>query len=237
MSRVTLKLVEPTYDDTHLECDLRLVGRNRLAERIFPVSHPGKIPCPAWGLPAHRCRMGNRLARTEGSVCHPSVCYAKTGRFKFDNVQRRLELAYQGLHNALWGPSAIFLICWEANDYFRWFHSGDLQSVKHLLDIITICRHTPHVTHWLPTRERATVLACRDEIPPNLRIRASATMVDGEPPTWWPMTSTVADVGPGPGVCPAPEQDHECRDCRDCVDPAVRNVTYRLRVRPIRPSS
>jgi hypothetical protein len=102
--------------------------------------------------------------------------------------------------------------------------------------VIAVCRHTPHVTHWLPTREREAVLACRHQIPPNLRIRASGTMVGGEPLTSWPTTSTVADVGPGPGVCPAPEQDHLCGDCRACVDPAEPNVTYRLQVRPRRQS-
>lgn len=54
-----------------LEEHIRLVSRNRLAEQITGgLSKPGKMPCPAWGLPAKRCRVGSRLASIAGTVCH-----------------------------------------------------------------------------------------------------------------------------------------------------------------------
>src|SRR5205085_2340503 len=140
---------------------------------------------------ATRCRMGSILARNERSVCHESNCYAKKGRLMFANVQRKFEEAYHGLFHELWVPAGIFMINWEADDYWRWFHSGDIQHLHHLQNIITIASHTRHVIQWLPTREKDVVVACKDLIPENLRIRASGTMVDGPPPTWWPMTSTV----------------------------------------------
>lgn len=205
------------------------MGKHFLAARIFPVSYPKKLPCPAWGISASRCRMGAVLGQVEGSVCHPSVCYAKRGRFTFGNVTGKMEEAWEGLRNELWVPSGVFMINWTAENYWRWFHSGDLQSVGMLQNIITIARNTRHVVQWLPTREREIVLACREELAaaPNLRVRASATMVGGPPPTWWDRTSTVIDAEePGPGICPAPEQDHACGECRNCWG-EQKNVAYR----------
>src|SRR5207248_6728037 len=136
------------------------------------------------------------LARNENSVCHESTCYAKRGRIMFDNVQAKFEQAYRMLFDPLWVPAAIYQIDWHSDDYWRWFHSGDIQDRHHLLNIITVAQHTRHVIQWLPTRERDIVLSCREqieELAPNLFIRASGTMVDGPPPTWWPHTSTVVN--------------------------------------------
>src|SRR5204862_137194 len=112
--------------------DLRAVGRHRLAARIFPVSWPGKLPCPARGISAAHCRTGSRLASNERSVCHARTCYAKQGTFRFANVQRQLRAAYEGLFHPLWVPAGIFMITWEADDYWRWMFSGDLQGKRHL---------------------------------------------------------------------------------------------------------
>lgn len=104
----------------------------------------------------------------------------------------------------------------------------DLQGVHHLENIITVARHVPDVRIWLPTREYEVVRACADIIPDNLTVRVSAHQVDGEPPSWWPTTSTVISARePGTSVCPAPEQGGRCGECRACWDKDVRNVAYR----------
>lgn len=56
------------------------------------------------------------------------------------------------------------MINWESDDLFRIFHSGDLQGVNHLKNLDTVAWHVPHVTLWVPTREREIVLAVRREI-------------------------------------------------------------------------
>ena len=65
-------------------------------------------------------------------------------------------------------------------------------------------------------------------IPPNLRIRLSAPMIDRAPPKWWKYTSTVS-TGTKPvhgrNRCPAPQQDHKCGDCRKCWG-ATLNIDY-----------
>src|SRR5207253_992835 len=108
---------------------------------------------------------------------------------------------------------------------FRLFHSGDLQGVAHLKNLCTVARNVPDVQFWLPTREYETVRACKDEIPDNLVVRVSATLIDGKPPKWWPTTSTVVS-DPEEATCPAPDQGGNCGECRDCWDGKVANAAY-----------
>ncbi len=55
----------------------------------------------------------------------------------------------------------VKLIYWQAAEtgepFFRWFDSGDLQSVEMVRDIVAVAERTPEIRHWLPTREYATV--------------------------------------------------------------------------------
>ncbi len=170
-----------------------------------------------------RCRVGSVLAQTANTVC--SGCYARKGRFKFSNVQARLEQAYQGLFSILWTPALIHQIRWYADRYFRLFHSGDLQGVPHLKNLCTVARNVPDVQFWLPTREYEVVVACKSDIPENLVVRMSAQKMDGTPPRWWKTTSTVVS-DPEVATCPAPEQGGNCGECRECWKESVRNVAY-----------
>jgi hypothetical protein len=210
----------------NIEEDLQRVSRAGLAERVTGgLSWPSKMPCPAWGISATRCRVGAALAQSPGTVCHQ--CYALGGRYVFPAVQAKLAARYRGLFHPLWTPAMIFLIRWYADRFFRWFDSGDLQGQHHLQNILTICRHTQDVLHWLPTREYETVQACRGEIPENLTVRLSAHRIDGRSPAWWPQTSTVVRAEEH-ATCPAPTQGGKCAGCRLCWDRETRNVAYRL---------
>ena len=66
---------------------------------------------------------------------------------------------------------------------------------------------------------------------PNLRVRLSATMADGPPPSWWPVTSTTFTESPRAGSfrCPAERQGNKCLDCRACFDGDVADVAYPLK--------
>lgn len=217
----------PLYDGD-MEADLRIVSRNKLAETITGgLSFPSKMPCPSWGVSATRCRVDSVLARRSGTVC--SECYATRGRYAFPSTQEKLEQRYRGLFHPLWTPAMVFLVGYYCDQYFRLFDSGDLQGISHLRNLITLARHVPDVQMWLPTREHETVRSCASEIPENLIVRVSAQQIDGQPPSWWPTTSTVVSAQQaGPGVCPAKDQDNQCQECRACWDREVRNVAYRL---------
>ena len=114
----------------------------------------------------------------------------------------------------------------KSHKWFRWHDAGDLQSVQHLNNIISVCKLTPGTMHWLPTRE-AQILKefTPDMIPTNLIIRLSSHMINQGPVKQWPHTSTVTD---GEGrTCPAPDQGGICGSCRSCWD---RTETQRMYV-------
>jgi hypothetical protein len=115
------------------------------------------------------------------------------------------------------------LINSKKSKFFRWHDSGDVQSVKHLAKIFEVCRRSPDVQHWMPTRE-AWVKPYLSRAPKNLVIRFSMPMVDQDAAASWPHTSTV--VSGSDRTCPAPDQDNACGSCRACWDPSVRNVAY-----------
>ena len=214
----------PQYDGD-MEADLQQVSQNRLAEKITGgLSRPGKMPSVAWGISAHRCKVGSVLRAKENSTC--ASCYALKGHYLFSQVQAAQERRYEGLFHPQWTPAMVFLIRWYADKYFRWFDSGDLQGENHLRNIVRVATETPQVSHWLPTREAQTVrtVFAVTERPDNLVVRLSAAQVDGRPPKW-PTTSIVVTEG---ATCPASEQGGRCGKCRDCWDRDVANVSYPL---------
>ena len=186
------------------------------------LSKPNKMPGPSINLPATQCITGAKLVNVPGSTC--SGCYALKGNYiRFPAVQKAMERRARSLVHDSWITAMVTLI--KKHRWFRWHDSGDLQSVQHLNNIFEVCKLTPDTRHWLPTREsRLLALMDPDVIPKNLRIRLSATKVNGAAPTSWPWTSTVTD-GKGK-TCPAPDQGGKCRSCRQCWDPDVKNVTY-----------
>ena len=184
------------------------------------LSKPSKMPGWAYGLPAKECKTGSKLVKVEGSTCHG--CYALKGCYVFKVVQEAQYRRLASVKHDLWTAAMALLINSKKSKYFRWHDSGDVQDEEHLLKIFAVCKLTPSVKHWMPTRE-AWVKRFLPLKPHNLIIRFSAPMVDQEAPSSWPHTSTVVTSG---RTCPAPTQDNECKDCRACWDPSVKNVAY-----------
>lgn len=173
-----------------------------------------------------------------GSTCEG--CYALSGNYRFGNVQRALEARLEAWRTDpdAWRCGMVELIA--DHDYFRWFDSGDLQSVGMLRDIAWVCRRTPSTLHWLPTREYGIVrrYRARHRIPGNLTIRLSALWVDQPGPQRMGLpVSTVhsSDAGlvqigeKSRGAvrdCPSRHQNNECGDCRACWSRDVATVSY-----------
>ena len=129
---------------------------------------------------------------------------------------------------------------------FRWFDSGDIQSEKMLDDICKICRNTPHILHWLPTKEWKICkryIEAGNEIPDNLNLRLSALRINGRPPielakrlglnTSTVMTADVWDrfiATKSKGLkCPSSDDKHngKCMSCEACWTHEVNNVGYK----------
>lgn len=211
------------------------------------LGHPSKMPGFSYGLDARRCRVGSELAPQLGSVCNG--CYARKDFYgSWSPVAKGHSRRHDGLEHPDWVEAMVTLIshhCRGEDRWFRWHDSGDIQSPEHLERIAEVCRRTPGVEHWLPTREYADVaefLRRGHAIPENLCIRLSAHWQETEvvlPPELAPIlaglpTSTVhvaAPVMTGKGniECRAVElRDNKCGDCRACWTPTVTNVSYPL---------
>ena len=159
------------------------------------------MPGFAYSTPAHECKTGTKLRAVAGSVC--ANCYAyKRGRYRFQNVIDAQYKRFRSLTHPKWVEAMAAQINSKKVKYFRWHDSGDVQNLDHLRRIYAVCRLTPSVKHWMPTREAWT----KDyivEAPDNLVVRFSIPMVDQAAGNSWPHTSTVStkkiDV-----TCPAP---------------------------------
>ena len=124
----------------------------------------------------------------------------------------------------LWVKAMATQINSKKVKYFRWHDAGDIQSVKHLLKIFKVCKLSPDVKHWIPTKESQFLKHIPvDRVPKNLIIRLSMTMVDQAAAGSWPHTSTVVTSG---RTCPAPDQGGQCGDCRQCWSDDVNNIAY-----------
>ena len=184
------------------------------------LSKPSKMPGWSIGLPAKECKTGGKLQAVPGSVCFD--CYAMKGCYVFKVVQDAQYRRLAAIKHPLWVGAMAHLINSKKANVFRWHDSGDVQDEEHLIKIFVVCKLTPKIKHWLPTRE-AWIKAFLPECPENLVIRFSAPMVDQEAPASWPNSSEVVTAG---ATCPAAQQDNECRDCRACWDSNIKTIKY-----------
>ena len=200
-------------------------------EIIGGLSKPSKMPCHGWSIPASLCKTGGKLRNVAGSVC--SKCYALKGRYPFPNVQGALQRRLEGFANMFWveAMTSAILLC-ESSGHFRWFDSGDLQSVEMLEKIAKVCRNLPAIRFWLPTREYGIVseyIRKHGFLPENLTVRLSAYMLEGKPPSEIAsrLGCQTSGVSAESFTCPAPSQGNKCLTCRACWNKNVANVNYK----------
>ncbi len=184
------------------------------------LSKPSKMPGWAYGLPAKECKTGSKLRKVKDSVCYN--CYALKGCYVFAVVQAAQYRRLAATKSPLWTGAMALLINSKKSKEFRWHDSRDVQDEEHLLKIFAVCKLTPDVKHWMPTRE-AWIKHFLPECPDNLVIRFSMPMVDQEAAGGWANTSTVVTSG---RTCPAPDQNNECGSCRACWNKDVKNIAY-----------
>ena len=194
------------------------------------LSKTSKMPTDSISLPASLCKTGSKLRKVPGSVC--SKCYACKGAYSWGNVQAALETRHKALQHADWVSAMVTLMNTKkrikSSGLFRWHDSGDLQSMEHLENIVAVCKATPQVKHWIPTKEKALVreyIRKYGPFPDNMIVRVSGAMIDGPMPRDAEHTSTVT-TDPAKATCRAFENDGQCGTCRQCWDSAVKNVVY-----------
>lgn len=195
-----------------------------------------KMPGTTYAIDAFACKRGSKLAKVAGTPC--SVCYAR----KLQRLRPSVDKGWKA-NLAKWEAStdvdqwtqaiAFQIIRYNSDGYHRWFDSGDLQGVDMLDAIVTVCRMTPAINHWLPTQESGFVRQWIDDngpLPSNLVVRVSASKIDGALPKGqanWCTSNVVSSPDKAPGwKCPARDQGNQCGDCRACWDSEVSNVSY-----------
>ncbi len=203
-----------------------------LAEAIAAtggLSRTSKMPCASYGLSALDCVTGSRLREIPNTVC--SKCYAMRGNYRFPVPQSAYVRRLATLADLpRWVEGMTYLINAEdETGFFRWHCSGDVQSTAHLEAIFEVARRTPHIQHWLPTKERGFLskLARRrdSEIPHNLAVRVAAVFIDRKPVPLRSLAvgySTVHKLRTPSEMdataCPAKANNGKCGICRKCWD-------------------
>ena len=219
---------------------------NEALKLVGGLSKPSKMPGWAYGIPAAECKTGKKLQNVEGSTCYG--CYALKGCYVFKVVQDAQYRRLASIRTAVWVDAMITLINSKKSKEFRWHDSGDVQDLEHLKKIYEVCKGTPDVKHWMPTRE-AWVKPYLKDAPSNLVIRFSMPMVDQEAAASWPNTSTVTSDH-SVDNCPAFRTDKtgtvhtleeytamtkpkkkeldlgHCGSCRRCWNPDIKNIAY-----------
>jgi len=213
------------------------------------TSKTQKMPWESWDLPAWMCKTGAKLVKVKGSICEG--CYALKGRYIFGTVKnanlKRFDQIKDINNLEDWKNSFISLFKSKLKRlsaekrFFRWFTSGDLQSVDMLVAIVNIAKAIPEIQFWLPTKEHGIIReyqAIHGEFPANLNVRVSMFMVNQEPSKGLGLpTSTVVNSPDDmndkhQNLCPASleqfngKAEVNCGDCRKCWDKNVDNVAY-----------
>ena len=184
------------------------------------LSKPSKMPGFSIGIPAKECKTGAKLRKIKGSVCYG--CYALKGCYVFPDVQAAQYKRLKSIKKKKWIEAMAHQINSKKVKFFRWHDSGDVQNLEHLNKIYEVCKLSPTVKHWMPTRE-AWILDHVTRAPDNLIIRFSMPMVNQAAAGSWPNTSTVVTSG---ATCPAPKQGGKCQTCRACWNHNIKNVAY-----------
>ena len=204
----------------------------QLEKEIGTLSNPSKMPAYAWGISAKQCITGSILAEKEGTICNK--CYALGGHYLFPVVINAHKKRLDAVKLPEWVDymAELLTLKYKRLDksrlFHRWFDSGDIQSYAHLMKIFEVCELTPHIRHWLATREYKILSQIKyEDIPKNLVVRASGIKIDGQPPKFWKWTSTVHTKKPIGRECPAYKQDGECGSCRSCWSRSVKQVSYK----------
>ena len=105
----------------------------------------------SWSLQALTTCPGS-IAKDGGLVDACKGCYATQGFYNFSQPKAVRADNKQDWQRDEWVTDMVAAL--KKESYFRWFDSGDMYSVKLAEKMLAVMVATPHVKHWLPTRDR-----------------------------------------------------------------------------------
>ena len=195
------------------------LNKNEKAFYKRMLSNTSKLGCKSISLNAKSCKTGSKLAKKKGSVCFG--CYALKGCYQFPVVQNAMERRMKFFYHKDFIPIMVFLLSSLRKKKFRWFDSGDVQNTIMALNILEICRLTPDIKHWIPSKEYKIWREALkiQKLPKNVCLRMSSPNIDQEPLKGFENTSTVHKDKKAFGLeCIAYKQDGKCLDCEACFN-------------------
>ena len=187
-----------------------------------------KMGSTTFAIDAFACKVGSKLAKIEGTPC--STCYARKLQKLRPSVDQgwKTNLAkWNASDPILWIKAMAFQIeRYNVDGFHRWFDSGDLQSLEMLDAIVEVAKATPQIKHWLPTQERGIVKQYSKPIPDNLIIRVSASMINGDKPSFDHASQVFYKVDPKGFECGASKRGNACGPCKACWDKSIDFISY-----------
>ena len=205
--------------------------KNEAWEYVGRLSEPSKMPCYSYSIPARACKTGGKLAKIAGTVC--SKCYAFRGNYPRPNVQKTMKRRIASISQPYWVAAMVKAISSrQSSGYFRFFDSGDLQSLGHLIKVCEIARQLPKIKFWLPTREVGILkayLSAGFSFPNNLTVRFSASRFEVSPPKGLLLALGIvgSKVSKVKWNCPAYAQEGKCLSCRACWNKGRKLIVYK----------
>ena len=191
------------------------------------LSNTSKLGVKSISLDAKKCKTGSKLAKKSGTVCNG--CYALKGCYVFPVVKDAMARRLEFFNSKNFIPIMVWLLQSQKKKFFRWFDSGDVQDVFMALNILEVCRLTPNIKHWIPSKEyKIWRQALKiQKLPDNVVLRMSSPNIDQEPLKEFQNTSTVHKNKKAFGLeCIAYKQDGKCLDCKACYNPKIKNISY-----------
>ena len=191
------------------------------------LSNTSKLGVKSISLDAKKCKTGSKLAKKSGTVCNG--CYALKGCYVFPVVKDAMARRLEFFNSKDFIPIMVWLLQSQTKKFFRWFDSGDIQNVFMGLNILEVCKQTPDIKHWIPSKEYKfwrQVLKI-EKLPDNVCLRISSPNIDQKPLEGFNNTSTVHENKKAFGLeCIAYKQDGKCLECKACYNSKVKNVSY-----------
>jgi hypothetical protein len=194
------------------------------------LSKTSKLGCLSWSLQAFETCPGSVQDGVVVDAC--KFCYARTGMYHMPDVKALRSRNKEDWKNDDWVSRMVHGL--RKSTHFRWFDSGDMYSTALAEKILEVCRLTPNVKHWIPTRMHKFekfrgVLEALSALP-NVVVRLSSDSVSGEPIDSFTGHSSTITPYAGYAVdayeCVAYKQGGKCLTCRACWDKMVPVVAY-----------
>jgi len=192
------------------------------------LSRTSKLGCFSWSLQALETCQGS-IGKDGQLVEVCQGCYATQGFYHMPDAIKLRKNNKEDWQSEDWVERMVKALSKQKK--FRWFDSGDIYSVDLAWKIYDVCRLTPHVKHWLPTRmhkfdKYANVLGTIDSLP-NVVVRLSADNVEEQiEGTTTSMVIKTHEHRRGVHVCPSSLQEGKCKDCTACWNKGVKVVAY-----------